>query len=495
MIYQILEKEKMVKKIPYIKLILISWAIALLIYRLLVSFSYKHELTNGETNNIWKAINVSQGKSIYNDPENLPLDVFQYTPISEFPVIFFAKILNQHSINYVYWITVLGRLYQIACNFFLGVILYKIAIKILTLNKINALLIVLTSISLLTTTAFTIRPDATALITLFATIYFYGLSIQQNFNVKSIFFVSCLIVLNFFCKQDGIFIAIPIGIHLILQRKWKALFFTIIFSVGILLSMLLLAFFTSGKFFFINTILGLKNTMSLFQLLAVFNRAFTFYGFFICIGLVLGIKYCFKYKIITIHFIGILAVFYFLLALATSTKIGSWVNYYTPFVMISIVLGIYYMENKTLKIKIITFVRYSFILLSFIYLYSQLYNYTYPFIKFSANNEKYYLSKYNEFEYLKKKYKIRQNDNIIVTNHLLRNFFAENSIMVNIEYYNQASYSYKRFKKDSNKDIKYIIFNKSEKLGVDFLVNYFHVNLSQYNLNTSKGYYVYILKT
>ena len=153
------------------------------------------------------------------------------------------------------------------------------------------------------------------------------------------------------------------------------------------------------------------------------------------------------------------------------------------------------MENKTLKIKIITFVRYSFILLSFIYLYSQLYNYTYPFIKFSANNEKYYLSKYNEFEYLKKKYKIRQNDNIIVTNQLLRNFFAENSIMVNIEYYNQASYSYKRFKKDSNKDIKYIIFNKSEKLGVEFLVNYFHVNLSQYNLNTSKGYYVYILKT
>ena len=152
------------------------------------------------------------------------------------------------------------------------------------------------------------------------------------------------------------------------------------------------------------------------------------------------------------------------------------------------------MENKTLKIKIITFVRCSFLLLSFIYLYSQLYNYTYPFIKFSANNEKYYLSKYNDAEYLKKKYKISHKDNIIVPNHLLRNFFAENSIMVNIEYYNQASYSYKRFKKDSNKDIKYIIFNKSEKSGIYFLINYFHVNLNKYKLKTSKGFYVYILK-
>ena len=111
--YRTQEKEKMTKKSEIIKIIIYCWLVALLIYRLVISFSYKSELTNGESNNIWKAINVANGNTIYNNPEQLPLDVFQYTPISEYPIILFAKVLNPNSINYVHWITVLGRLYQL----------------------------------------------------------------------------------------------------------------------------------------------------------------------------------------------------------------------------------------------------------------------------------------------------------------------------------------------------------------------------------------------
>ena len=233
--YLTLEKERMTKKSEIIKIIIYCWLVALLIYRLVISFSYKSELTNGESNNIWKAINVANGNAIYNNPEQLPLDVFQYTPISEYPIILFTKVLNPNSINYVHWITVLGRLYQLTCNILLAYVIYKIAKNMLTLNKIDSSIVMLTSISLLTTTAFTIRPDATALLCLFTTIYIYGKHIINGCNNKTILLIATSIILNFYCKQDGIFIAVPIGLHLILHKKWRVFFKIVFFSVSLLI--------------------------------------------------------------------------------------------------------------------------------------------------------------------------------------------------------------------------------------------------------------------
>ena len=52
--YRTQEKEKMTKKSAIIKIIIYCCLVALLIYRLVISFSYKSELTNGESNNTEK---------------------------------------------------------------------------------------------------------------------------------------------------------------------------------------------------------------------------------------------------------------------------------------------------------------------------------------------------------------------------------------------------------------------------------------------------------
>ena len=213
-----------------LKFFIITWFIVILAYRLMISFSYRPELTNGESNNIWKAINVAAGKNIYNDPEKLPIEVFQYNPLSELPIIGFAKLFNNQSQNYLYNITTAGRLFQLFCTLVLGYFIYMIGIKLLEISEKSSLMASLAAITMLTPTAFTIRPDATILFFLFASIYAFGLFIKSN-SKKWIILTSLLIILSFLSKQDGIFIAFPLGLYLLINKKWKPFLF---FSLSIL---------------------------------------------------------------------------------------------------------------------------------------------------------------------------------------------------------------------------------------------------------------------
>ena len=469
-----------------------SWLICLIVYRLLIAFSYKYELTNGESNNVWKAINVASGEKLYNDPEKLPLDVFQYAPISELPILLFAKISNPESPQYVYSITLLGRLYQILCNIILGILLFKISKQLFKFNKLNALFITLTSITLLTPTAFTIRPDATALMFLFFTIYSYLKCIKNDYPIKGIIITSSLIVLNFFCKQDGIFIAIPIAIHLVMQKKWIELLKTVVFSTSFLILTFLLMYSYFGSLFFINTILGLKNTTSISQMITIFDRAYSIYGIIMTLGILTTGFYCYRIKNVKINFIGIIGVFYFMLALVLSLKIGSWINYYTPFLIISIFTCSYFYHTQLILKTNFSSINLLFTFIAMIFMFHQLYNYTAPLILKSYHQE--YNREYLACKKLNLHLKLTKNEHIIIPNQLDRNFFAKNSVMVNSEYYNQASYKYKQFRSKRNKNIKYIVFKNNENETIDFLTNYFNIDLKHYTYNKINQFNVYQYK-
>lgn len=66
----------------------------LLVYRLLICFSYTPELSFGEANNIWNALNVANGKSMYFNPVDTPFEIFQYTPLSQLPTILSAYLFD-----------------------------------------------------------------------------------------------------------------------------------------------------------------------------------------------------------------------------------------------------------------------------------------------------------------------------------------------------------------------------------------------------------------
>ena len=66
--------------------------------------------------------------------------------------------------------------------------------------------------------------------------------------------------------------------------------------------------------------------------------------------------------------------------------------------------------------------------------------------------------------------------------------------MVNIEYYNQASYAYLDYKSITNKKIKCIIYDETDKSTIQFLANYFHIDLANYQKKEYKGFSVLSLK-
>ena len=468
-------------KLNWIKSILVIWGLIILLYRLTICFSYLPELSNGESNNIWKAINVANGKSIYTNPEELPLEVFQYTPISQIPIIGIAKILDKNGPNYVYLVTALGRLYELIANIFLVILIYYISKKWFDTTNITHLLISLVSFTLLTNPAFTIRPDATLLLFLIITIWSY-LNMEESNKFSWIILTASLITICFFTKQDGILIAGPLAIRLLILKKWKQLVLLSTIAIGILFTSIIISPLVFGPNFYTCVFKGLKNTSSLQQIIVVFDRAYGFYAFHFVFGIISSIYFIIKHPKEKITLFSILSIFYLFVAIATSSKSGSWVNYYTPYIIFSTIL-IFSFFSKLIYSSLKINPQFSFyIALSFsvFFLFKQIYVYTSPFLTHS-NGENHYYKEFNEIIKLKSKLKISKNDFILTANQLDRNFLANNSIMVNTEYYSYASYKYESFKKQKNKKIDYIIYKIKDKPSIDYLLQFFNVSTENYS--------------
>ena len=476
----------------WFKVIFALWLTILLIYRITICFSYLPELSNGESNNIWKAINVANGKPIYTNPEELPLEVFQYTPISQLPIIGIAKLLNKESVDYVYLVTVYGKLYELFANILLVILIYHISIKYLGNSKHTSATSALLILSLFTNPAFTVRPDATLLLMIGVSIWSY-LKMEQKNHINWTVLTSLLIITCFYTKQDGILIAGPMAIRLILLKKWRTFFSLSFISLGLLIGSIAISPFIFGEHFYTCVFKGLKNTSSIQQIIGVFDRAYGFYMIHFVLGLICSIYFLIKKRKEYIALFSLASLFYFFVALATSSKSGSWVNYYTPYIIFSSIVIVCFLSSLSFKNEILSpLFTISFgMVISGLFIFKQVYVYTSPFIKLNNGKVEYY-THYKTIQKIKSNLKISKHDKVLTINQLDRNFLAENSIMINTEYYNYASYSYQTFKKQSNKNIDYIFYKLKDKPTVDYLIQFFNVSIVKYNTVKINNYIVLI---
>jgi hypothetical protein len=474
----------------WFKVIFAIWITVLLVYRISICFSYLPELSNGESNNIWKAINVANGKPIYTNPEELPLEVFQYTPISQLPIVGIAKLLNNKSVNYVYFVTAYGRLYELFANILLVIILYHISFKYLENSKHTSVTVALLILSLFTNPAFTVRPDATLLLLLGVSMWSY-LKMEQSNRIKWTCITSFLIIGCFYTKQDGILIAGPIAIRLITLKKWKQFLSLSTISIGLLITSIIISPSLFGEHFYTCVFKGLKNTSSIQQIIRVFDRAYGFYMIHFVLGLICSIYFLFKNKKDTIALFAIASIFYFFVAVATTSKSGSWVNYYTPFIIFSTIVIFNFLSSLSFKKEILhpLFTTSFAILIACLFIFKQTYVYTSPFIK-PNNGKVVYLTHFKNIINIKSKLRIKKTDNILTINQLDRNFLAENSIMINTEYYNYASYSYQNFKSNKSKNIDYIIYQEKDKPTLDYLLQFFKVKKENFKLIRMSNYII-----
>jgi hypothetical protein len=471
--------------------ILYGWVFILLVYRLLICFSFKSELANGESNNVWKAISIASGKHFYNNPEEFPLEVFQYNPISELPLIAAAKFFNSKDVNYVYNVTVAGRCYQLLCTMLLSSLIYSICRKIFHREFRPSLIATLISITMLTPLAFTIRPDSTMLLFLFSSIYAFSLFLKHNIR-KWMFLSIIFIVLSFLAKQDGVFIVAPFSILLLFTKRYNDLFIFVLQFLTILALTVLGLYVVFGDFYFVNTFLGIKNTMSFPQFVAVFDRANSFFGFFIISGIIMSIFNLFRGTLL-LKLFSVLYLFYFFLSIATSFKLGSWVNYYTPNVILSILLmfATLFNYNELNSVLLHKLIWLKLTLLSFVYIVLQCYNYTYPFLKQTKHQ---YYKTFGEYRALNSCFPIQKNNFVFVPTPILKNFYAVNNSFLNIEYYNYASFKYQNIKSGKTENLKLIICKKNEFWIVQNISNFFALNLNHYSKYNFRDYIVFYRK-
>ena len=193
----------------------------ILLYRLNICISFKPEISVGETNNIWNALSVANGKPMYSNPEDTPFEIFQYTPYSQIPIIGASYILNNNSNNYYYQVMVIGRLLSLLFNVLTFFFVYKIMYNQLKTRNEIAKWAALFGFCILTHLSFSIRPDALAILLTVASIYLFGKA-YFNETYKAYLLSGVFLSISFYTKQDSALIIFALGLILLIKSKASA---------------------------------------------------------------------------------------------------------------------------------------------------------------------------------------------------------------------------------------------------------------------------------
>lgn len=465
---------------------ILLWSLILLvyvIYRLTIAFSYTLDLSNGETNNIWNVVKVASGSALYTDPTEMPYEIFQYSPLSQLPLIGLAAMLDDNSPEYVHSIQSLGRVLSLIYNLLTGLLLYLILLHRFKSSKTYAFFIGVIGVISMNHLLFSVRPDSMATVVLFTAIYFFFGWLERS-KTRDLLLAAILFSIGFFVKQDVILLAFPLGLLMVLQKKIKAL---VQFALtGIISGMILfgIAYTFWGDTFFLSVIGGVDNPYLVSRLVAVFDRFIQLYGILISLGLLAYFYLVFKTQKGPLDaWLLFMACMAFLISFATSLKDGSWVNYYSTFILL-ILLVVGRFINEPFSYHLVRSMILAGLLGAGYFLFSQWYHYTSPFL-FSNKSKELYFSKWDDAQMIMN---ITSSKTIFVgSDKHLRIFLMPNSVMPNIEYYPVSPFFDDQKEYDAPEVI--VTRNDIEKSAAMNSLAYFHISANAYKLAHSHGTY------
>lgn len=344
--------------------------------RVLLIFSYSSDIGGIENNVIYSISKVLYGLPLFGDPEDANFDVTQYPPFYYNLVILFGKALSLSPLENLHGIYILSRTISLLINLLGGFILYRLLVKLLSVNKQIAFISCTLYFLYLTRIHFAGRPDAlfSLLFIVYLYIFCYFLKeevttsnkLDNSSKLKSssvipaglfqnkmflLFLGAACIVLSIFTKQNGIQLLVIPPLFFLLTKNYKS-FLGFSLMTPILLAITLMAFIAQYDGYFLkNNIGGLNNGISITRAYDVFSH------FFLKSSLVFaaGIIACFfifdtrrshQERFICLN---IFVVFGF--AFATSVKEGSWINYYNEFIIATLVFAALEI-NKLLHLKV-----------------------------------------------------------------------------------------------------------------------------------------------
>lgn len=469
------------------------------LYRVVLCFSSKLEISVGESNNVWNVLKTADDHKLYTNPEDLPFEVFQYTPLSQYPVVLLAKILNENSARYLLNLISLGRLFSLLYCLLAVWALYQLITVHLKIKSSIAWISIVVIFSILTQHSYSIRPDALAfLFTALSILSFIVYSEKET--IVNLVFASIWPVLAFYTKQDSVFIIVPCGIWLVLNNRWIAaikwgILFTVFFS---LMGLLFFNFYSQT---FVNSVTkGISTGYDLMQAYWVFDRVTAIYGLLLSIVVIFIIASVLHFKKNTLYFlISICSIMFFLLAVVTTMKKGSWVNYYLLFLVFGILcLASFVQVLTSIQSGTSSYIVFPLIvMLTFVIPIDQLVKrtlvYFTPFLKFTES--------YNEYEKARS-VATYTTDSIpegflYTSDNYLKNILHRRSVFPNTEFYGVSKFNYSKYYSSSPymKGIQVIILPKFESISSDQTLKVFGIDHNHFYIHSQKsGYNIYKLK-
>lgn len=460
-----------------IKNLFIVSIILMLVIRIMFVFSSTLGMQNGEEDNLWNILNVANGRSLYLSPTAAPYEIFLYAPVSQLIQVFLVKLF---CINDIYFLSVFLRFFSLFVNLSTCFFIY-VYIKNLLNDKFRSFILALVSFVSIIHLNWTIRVDSLSiLISVYSIIYL--LKHYESINVFKCMFIGFLMSLSMYTKQDGIQLIIIVPIALIFINRIKQGILILFFSLTFSLLIYYLLYSLYDQNFYNSVIGGLKNPYSIINAFNVFNRYFQLYSIYpVCVLLVI-VWGVFKIKNDKVYFLSLILIGIFIFAILSSFKLGSWVNYFSLFNLIGILLVGEFLKFKKLNLY--------FELISLIFIFQFISNLVFNYLwnEFKFDKRLIYDKRDISLEIEKivpKNYLIYTNDDI------LELYFYKRTIFPNQVFYNSMS-TFKYRVKDDLKSKLVVLTSHKEN---DFVINNIlkHNNSKLKKIAQVKDYELFVL--
>lgn len=452
-----------------------------LIMRFFIIISYSPDIVVGEDNNVWNIQKMLAGRPLYTNPELPPYEIFQYSPISQYFTFWTCKLLNVVPSKDSHNIFIIGRILSLLFNLVTSYYIFVLLKRFFNSNFWISIVVSIYCFIDLTPLDYTLRTDSFYNLISIIAIYHFIKFLAQKKRIDliiSMFFIST----SLFAKQSGVQFYFFIPFYLIICKRYKNLLDSLIYLI-----MFSLVYFTAfyslyGNNFVNSLVKGIANRVDLIAAYHIWNTYFFKHFPFILLGFVAIWKWNLLVHLYTPRsFLGALSIFLLFFSIVTSLKVGSSTNYYTLFnYIIFSIIGIYTSE-LTYKYgdKNLFLVINLFIILIPTNLIIDRY-FTKHSKHFNVQNKKEFLK--DAYFSTHVKTIIADKKNLIFTpNKNLKNFFPEQTIFPNTEYYAESIFNYDNFIKNKKK-LTYIMLNSKDDKNMNVrTIDFFKIDLKKYD--------------
>lgn len=327
--------------------------LAMLLLRLHLVTAYIPELGGIESNVIYTLQRILDGYPLYVDPATPPYSITQYTPLYYYLCWLVGRMAGVDAAN-VHQVYMLSRGVSLFLNLLFALSAFAILKNVFQVKSSLSLLALTYAFVYLDEESFS-RPDSLFnLLTLLALGFFMKLLTEEGQKRSQLYLAgaSVLAVVAIFAKQSAIYLPVLLLFYLVFYLR------NLRWSVVALLTMtitfgLLFALSGQGDFhaFLQNTVQGVNNGVSLFWFAErIMIEHFQKERLVNILGLFTGVFFLAKGESHPLRFLGLSVLGSFTFAVITSVKIGAAPNYFTEFIVLTVIAIIVFVNNHDLTI-------------------------------------------------------------------------------------------------------------------------------------------------